>query len=170
MVLEPKGDEVRWSMHVLRTLTNIWIQKLSSATTPVEKQVVVWEPKGEEVRWSVYVLLTLTNIWNQKLSENSRSVVPTTTEYITATGKQALELLQSAAKVLPVPYLQSAIGVALKIIEVCEVCRIPPRENCETTHDMLFSGCISRRRKGQGSTRQSMPFDGCYCGERNVQK
>lgn len=41
--------------------------------------------------------------------------------YITASGKQALILLQSAAAVIPVPLLQEAIGVALKIIEVCEV-------------------------------------------------
>jgi hypothetical protein len=60
----------------------------------------------------------------QKLSENTRAVVPTTTQYIMATGKQALALLQSAASVIPVPLLQEAIGVAMKIIEVCEVCGI----------------------------------------------
>ncbi len=57
----------------------------------------------------------------QKLSENSRTVVPTKTEYIAATGKEVLTVLQSAAKVMPVPLLQDAIGVALKIIQVCEV-------------------------------------------------
>ena len=41
--------------------------------------------------------------------------------YITASGKQVLTLLQSAAAIIPVPLLQDAIGVALKIIEVCEV-------------------------------------------------
>jgi len=35
--------------------------------------------------------------------------------------------LQSAASVIPVPLLQETIGVALKIIEICEVCGIPPR-------------------------------------------
>lgn len=41
--------------------------------------------------------------------------------YITASGKQVLTLLQSAAAVIPVPMLREAIGVAVKIIEVCEV-------------------------------------------------
>jgi len=47
--------------------------------------------------------------------------VATKTEYIVATGKELLTLLQSAAGVIPVPLLQDAIGVALKIIQVCEV-------------------------------------------------
>jgi hypothetical protein len=66
----------------------------------------------------------LTQICNQESSENSRKVVPTMTKYITASGKQVLTLLQSAAAVIPVPMLQEAIGVAVKIIEVCEVRRI----------------------------------------------
>jgi hypothetical protein len=57
----------------------------------------------------------------QKLSENPRAAVPTKTQYIVATGKQALALLRSAASVIPVPLLRDAIGVAMKIIEVCEV-------------------------------------------------
>ena len=64
-------------------------------------------------------------------SEKPRDVIPTTTKYITATGKQALMLLQSAATLIPVPLIQEAIGVALKIIEVCEVRKIPPRNGCE---------------------------------------
>ena len=64
--------------------------------------------------------IPLTDIGIQKLSDNSRTAVPTT-DYITATGKEVLIVLQSAAKVIPVPLLQEAIGVALKIIEVCEV-------------------------------------------------
>ena len=63
--------------------------------------------------------ILLTDI--QKLSENSRTTVPTTTDYISATGKEVLVVLQSAAKIIPVPFLQDAIGVALKIIQVCEV-------------------------------------------------
>ena len=35
-------------------------------------------------------------------------------------------MLESAAKVILVPLLQDAIGVALKIIQVCEVRWIPP--------------------------------------------
>ena len=64
------------------------------------------------------------HIWIQESSENSREVIPTTAKYITATGKQALTLLQSAASLIPVPLIKEAIGVALKIIELCEVCTI----------------------------------------------
>jgi hypothetical protein len=53
-------------------------------------------------------------------------VVPTKTDYTMATVKEVLTLSQSAAGVTPVPFLQEAIGVALKIIQVCEVRRIPP--------------------------------------------
>ena len=48
--------------------------------------------------------------------------VPTTTQYITASGKEVLKLLESAAGVLPVPLLQDTIRIAIKIIELCEVC------------------------------------------------
>ena len=63
----------------------------------------------------------LTSIWIQKLSENSQSVVPTRTDYAIATVKEVLTLAQSAASVIPVPFLSEAIAVALKIIQVCEV-------------------------------------------------
>ena len=59
-------------------------------------------------------------MWIQKLSANSRSAIPTK-DYAMATVKEVLTLSQSAAGVLPVPFLQEAIGVALKIIQVCEV-------------------------------------------------
>ena len=76
---------------------------------------------------------SLTHIRIQELPEKPRKVVPTT-EYITATGKQALLLLQSAGALIPVPLIQEAIGVALKIIEPCEgVCKILPRKGCEVT-------------------------------------
>jgi hypothetical protein len=55
------------------------------------------------------------------VSESAQTVVPTTKQYIMATGKQTLELLKSAATVIPVPLLKDAIGVAIKIIEVLEV-------------------------------------------------
>jgi hypothetical protein len=84
---------------------------------------------GNEIRSGGVVssrpAISLTNIVIQKLSENSRTAVPTTTDYITATGKEVLIVLESAAKVIPVPFLQDAIGVALKIIQVCEVRWIP---------------------------------------------
>ncbi|KIM42757.1 hypothetical protein M413DRAFT_26755 [Hebeloma cylindrosporum] len=57
---------------------------------------------------------------DEKFSENPRTVIPTTTAYTIATVKEVLTLSQSAAAVVPVPFLQEAIGVALKIIQVCE--------------------------------------------------
>ena len=55
-----------------------------------------------------------------------------------ATGKQALRVLQSAAAFIPVPLIREAIGVALKIMEVCEeqceVCKIPPRKYCKMVY------------------------------------
>jgi hypothetical protein len=65
--------------------------------------------------------ISLTSIWIQRLSENSQSVVPTKTDYAVATVKEVLTLAQSAASVIPVPFLKDAIGVALKIIQLCEV-------------------------------------------------
>jgi len=38
-----------------------------------------------------------------------------------ATVKEVLTLSQSVAKAVPVPLLQDAIGLAIKIIQLCEV-------------------------------------------------
>jgi hypothetical protein len=67
--------------------------------------------------------ISLTSTWIQKLAENLQfeSVVPTKTDYALATVKEVLTLAQSASSVVPVPFLQEAIGVALKIIQLCEV-------------------------------------------------
>ena len=65
--------------------------------------------------------ISLTSIWIQKLSEDSQSTVPTKTDYAMATVKEVLTLAQSAASMIPVPFLKEALGVALKIIQVCEV-------------------------------------------------
>ena len=65
--------------------------------------------------------ISLTSIWIQLLAENSQHVVPTRTDYAMATVKEVLTLSQSAASVIPVPFLQEAIGLALKIIQLCEV-------------------------------------------------
>ena len=75
------------------------------------------EPNPDEVR-SHY---SLTSILTQKLSENSQSVVPTKTDYAITAVKEVLTLSQSAASVIPVPFLKEAIGVALRIIQLCEV-------------------------------------------------
>ena len=61
-------------------------------------------------------------IFIQQLAENSQSVVPTKKDYATATVKEVLTLAQSAASVIPVPFLKEAIRVALNIIQLCEVC------------------------------------------------
>ena len=65
--------------------------------------------------------ISLTSISIQQSAEISQGVVPTKTNYVMATVKEVLTLAQSAASVSPVPFLQEAIGVALKIIQLCEV-------------------------------------------------
>ena len=57
-------------------------------------------------------------MWIQK---NLQTAIPTTKAYALAAVKEVLTLSQSAAGVTPVPFLQEAIGVALKIIQLCEV-------------------------------------------------
>ncbi|KAF8900851.1 hypothetical protein CPB84DRAFT_1008882 [Gymnopilus junonius] len=53
----------------------------------------------------------------KKSSSNGSGAAPTTVQYATATGKEILTILESAAGIIPVPLLQEAIGVALKIIQ-----------------------------------------------------
>ena len=123
-----KHSEVSTNLCRTIPLTHRCVQKLPQnpptivpATTSPKNQVI--EPKSDKVCRVVgpRPAIPLTDIVIQKLSENSWTAVPTTTDYITATGKEVLIVLESAAKVIPVPFLQDAIGVALKIIEVCEV-------------------------------------------------
>jgi len=89
------------------------------------------------------------SMWIQNLFENSQSVVPTKTDYTMATVKEVLTLSQSAAGVTPVPFLQEAIGVALKIIQVCEVRRIPPVKVARQLMKNFWSGGIGCRTKSQ---------------------
>ena len=84
-----------------------------------------FECGGERI--DSYPPISLTHIWIQESSDNPREVIPTTTQYIKETGKQALTLLQTAAPFIPVPFIKEAVDVALKIIEVCEVCKISLR-------------------------------------------
>ena len=75
-----------------------------------------------------------------------------------ATGKQALKVLQSAAAFIPVPLIREAVGVALKIIEVCEeqceVCtKISLRKVCEVIYNILLPEYVRRRWKGQRAER-----------------
>ena len=85
--------------------------------------------QGGGERIDSYPPISLTQIWIQESSDNPREpeVIPTTTQYIKETGKQALKLLQTAAPFIPVPFIKEAVDVALKIIEVCEVCKISLR-------------------------------------------
>jgi len=105
------------------TLTQTYIQKnqlaIVEVAAPLPVAKISMEPESEGI---------------QKLSENSRAVVPTTKQYIMATGKQALALLQTAARVIPVPLLQDAIGIATKIIEVCEVRGYLHRKDTRTVY------------------------------------
>ena len=59
-----------------------------------------------------------------------------------ATGKQTLVVLQSVAAFIPVPLIREAIGVSLKIMEVCEerceVCEIPPWKGCKKWFTIYF--------------------------------
>jgi hypothetical protein len=87
------------------------------------------------------------------------------TKYITASGKEVLTLLQSAAALIPVPMLREAIGVAVKIIEVCGVRKILRKESCDIIHDLLLLGPIFRRTKSQRAARKGIPFDGRYRGQ-----
>ena len=65
-----------------------------------------------------------------------------------ATGKQTLKVLQSAAAFIPVPLIREAVGVALKIIEVCEegceVCKVLPMKGYKMVYTILFSEYIRR--------------------------
>ena len=65
--------------------------------------------------------ISLTSIWFQQLAEISQSAVPTKIDYAMATVKEVLTLAQSAASMVPVPFLKDSIGVALKIIQICQV-------------------------------------------------
>ena len=91
--------------------------------------------QGGGERIDSYPPISLTHIWIQESSENRTEVVPSTAQYFMAVGKEALKVLQSAAAFIPVPLIREAVGVALKIMEVCEdrceVCKIPPTKCCK---------------------------------------
>ena len=74
----------------------------------------------------------------EQLFEYTQSVVPTNTKYTMASVKEVLTMSQSAASVIPVPFLKEAINVALKIIQLCEVRRIPPFEACKTNDQIIY--------------------------------
>ena len=74
-----------------------------------------------------------------------------------AVGKEALKVLRSAAAFLPVPLIREAVGVALKIMEVCEeqceVCEISLRKHCKMVNHILLPEYIRRRYQGQRAER-----------------
>ena len=98
------------------SLTHSCIQKLESLSA------IVSETTNAKNSMCSRPAISLTSMWIQKLSENSQSVVPTKTDYAMSTVKEVLTLSQSAATVIPVPFLRKATVVALKIIQICEVC------------------------------------------------
>ena len=121
-------------------LTIICLQGLPEnelAIISVEDRVMETNSKAA-VRGLIHNLPSLTHIWIQESSENPREVVPTTAKYISATGKQALTLLQSAATLIPVPLIKEAIAIALKIIDLCEVCKIPLRKGCKMVYNYII--------------------------------
>ena len=105
--------------------------------------------QGGGERIDSYPASSLTHIGIQISSENPREVVPSTAQYIMDIGKQTLKVLQSAAAFIPVPLIREAVGVALKIMEVCEeqceVCKISPRKCCKIINNILLPGYIRCR-------------------------
>ena len=127
-----------------------------------------WIWRGEGVVWCF--VNSLTDIWIQTLSESSRTGVSTKLEYTAATGKEVLILLQSAAGVMPVPLLQDAIGVASKVVQLCEVGWIPPWKVARQLMKMLSLGCIGYWTKGQRAARKGRLSHDRYLAPRNTQK
>ena len=85
----------------------------------------------------------------QQLAGNSQSVVPKKTDYAIATVKEVLTLAQSAASVIPVPFLKEAIGIALKIIQLCEVRWIPSRKVANDWSNSILGsiGCWTKSQR-----------------------
>ena len=123
---EKKLPEVSANLCCAISLTYSCVQKLESpstivpTTTPAAAKSLK-EPKPDEVRWSVRPAIFLTSILIQNFPKNSQSDVPTKTDYTITTVKEVLILAQSASLVVPVPFLTEAIGIALKIMQLCEV-------------------------------------------------
>ena len=78
-----------------------------------------------DVRWTItlhfnFIFKSCTDLLKVSAA-HERSAIPKFQEYATAGGKEVLKTLQSAAELVPVPLLRNALGVAIKVIEVCEV-------------------------------------------------
>ena len=100
--------------------------------------------QGGGERLNSYLPISLTHIFIQESSDNPREVIPTTTQYIKASGKQALSLLQTATPFIPVPLVKEVVDVALKIIEVCEVCKISFSYGYKMVNNILLPEYIRR--------------------------
>ena len=153
------GGGEKIDSYLANSLIHIFIQELlendlaiisgtMESTSEEERDTLEMNSKAA-VRGSINILPYLTHIWIQILSDNPREVIPSTAQYIMATGKQTLKVLQSAAAFIPVPLIREAVGVALKIIEVCEeqceVCKIPPRRCYKMVNNILLPGYIRCR-------------------------
>lgn len=56
-----------------------------------------------------------------QFANDEEKATPSTTEYIYDGGKQTILILKAAAGFIPAPYIKDAIGVALAVIDACEV-------------------------------------------------
>ena len=99
---------------------------------------------------------------------HSQSVVPKKTDYAIATVKEVLTLAQSAASVIPVPFLKEAIGIALNIIQLCEVRWIPSRKVANDWSNSIL-GSIGCWTKSQRAASQGRRSHDRYRGPRNAQ-
>ena len=63
-------------------------------------------------------------------------------------------MLESTAELVPVPALRSVLGVAIKVIELCEVSISVVREyRANRAYYLVGSGNDDLRREGPGTTR-----------------
>lgn len=124
--------------------------------------------KTDEVRGSICVLQkSLMDIWIQKLSENSQMVVPVT-EYDMASVKAVLTMSQSVAGFMPVSlWMQDSNGVALSIIELCEVFWILPNTASQLMKPLSL-GHIGFWKKGERAARKSRPSHDQYLAPCNT--
>ena len=65
--------------------------------------------------------LALTAFLHLQPADHGHQITPTLREYSFEAGKQTIELLEKAAGLIPVPFAKEAVGVALALINACEV-------------------------------------------------
>ena len=78
---------------------------------------------------------------SQSLEITEASGTPNVKEYAMSGGKEILEVLQSASDLIPVPLLNEALGIAIKILTACEV------SYRSIKHDLVNARLTSVNRK-----------------------